>query len=184
MLDHHHHLLQKVGRQRSPIAAVALNTIADATYKAFGFQMTFSFKFEIPSAVEYPPSVIIVAIVIIVVAFCFQNRRIERKLALATDAVEICTDIKTVIKRSATGLENSLPDVVVAKQATSAMRRNHSYRMEEEQSKKSSSEYTRRGQLWSKHASWNLPKAPRSHRALFRYPVQGLEHVIVSFNFS
>ena len=63
-----------------------------------------------------------------------------------------------------------------------AMRRNHSYRMEEELPKKSSSEYTRRGQLWSKHASWNLPKAPRSHRTMFRYPVQGLEHVTVSYD--
>jgi hypothetical protein len=146
--------------------------------------MTFSFKFEIPSAVEYPPSVIVLAIVVVVVAFFLQNGRIEKNLALSNDAAEIRTDRSTVLKRSATGQENSVPEVVITKQTTSAMRRNHSYRMEEEQSKKFSSEYTRRGQLWSKHASWNLPKAPRSHRALFRYPVQGLEHVIVSSNFS
>jgi hypothetical protein len=36
-----------------------------------------------------------------------------------------------------------------------------SYRMEEENTKKSSSEFTRRGMLWSKHASWHLPTAPR-----------------------
>lgn len=65
--------------------------------------------------------------------------------------------------------------------AQSCMSRSSSYRMEEECSRKSSSEYTRRGQLWSKHASWNLPKAPRMSITKFEkssiYPVQGLEHV-------
>lgn len=36
-----------------------------------------------------------------------------------------------------------------------------SNRMKEEEKKKYSSEYTRRGLLWSRHASWHLPKAPR-----------------------
>ena len=66
-----------------------------------------------------------------------------------------------------------------------SLRRNSSslpYRMQEEVSRKSSSEYTRRGQLWSKHASWNLPKAPRSGSSSIergpRWPLQGLEHVL------
>lgn len=40
-------------------------------------------------------------------------------------------------------------------------RSSSSYRIEEELNKKTSSEFTRRGQLWSKHASWHLPSAPR-----------------------
>ena len=66
-----------------------------------------------------------------------------------------------------------------------SLRRNSSslpYRMQEEVSRKSSSEYTRRGQLWSKHASWNLPKAPRSDSSSIQrgrsWPLQGLEHVL------
>jgi Indoleamine 2,3-dioxygenase len=59
--------------------------------------------------------------------------------------------------------------------------RSSSYGMEEECLTKSSSEYTRRGQLWSKHASWNLPKAPRLSIKKYEkssiYPIQGLEHV-------
>ena len=34
-------------------------------------------------------------------------------------------------------------------------------RIEEEHKRQKSSEYTRRGQIWSRHASWYLPKAPR-----------------------
>jgi hypothetical protein len=47
-----------------------------------------------------------------------------------------------------------------------------SYRIEQEHFRKSSSEFTRRGQLWSRHASWNLSGAPRSHKAMFKYPRQ------------
>jgi hypothetical protein len=141
--------------------------------------MTFSFTIVIPSTVEYSIPLLIVTVLVVAAAFIIQNRRIVNNLQDPKRKLTIQTD-KYIKKRSASRLENLLPDVPQEKPTASALRRNHSYRMEEEHSKKSSSEYTRRGQLWSKHASWNLPKAPRSHRAMFRYPVQGLEHVIVS----
>jgi hypothetical protein len=141
--------------------------------------MTFSFTIIIPSTVEYSIPLLIVTVLVVAAAFIIQNRRIVNNLQDPNRKLTIQTD-KYIKKRSASRLENLLPDVPQEKPTTSTLRRNHSYRMEEEHSKKYSSEYTRRGQLWSKHASWNLPKAPRSHRAIFRYPVQGLEHVIVS----
>lgn len=141
--------------------------------------MAFSFTVVIPSTVEYSVPLLILTVLVVAAAFIIQNRRIENNLQQEPNRkLTIQTDKYTVKKRSASRTENSIADVPQEK--TTSLRRNHSYRMEEEHSKKSSSEYTRRGQLWSKHASWNLPKAPRSHRAMFRYPVQGLEHVIVS----
>lgn len=56
--------------------------------------------------------------------------------------------------------------------------RKRSYRIEEEGTKKSSSEYTRRGQLWSRHASWHLPLAPREiEKSIQEQQLQGIEHV-------
>jgi len=52
-----------------------------------------------------------------------------------------------------------------------------SYRIEQEQTKGQSSEYTRRGMLWSSHASWNLPLAPRSNQSNILDP-RGLEHIL------
>ena len=63
------------------------------------------------------------------------------------------------------------------------VRTRKAYRMEEEQTRHSSSEYTRRGQLWSRHASWHLPMAPRDPRLIklvnrgFDFESQGIEHV-------
>ena len=63
------------------------------------------------------------------------------------------------------------------------VRTRKAYRMEEEQTRHSSSEYTRRGQLWSRHASWHLPEAPRDPRLIklvnrgFDFERQGIEHV-------
>jgi hypothetical protein len=54
------------------------------------------------------------------------------------------------------------------------------YRMDEEGTKKSSSEYTRRGMLWSRHASWHLPSAPKPELSTLDY--QGLEHIIAVLN--
>ena len=57
------------------------------------------------------------------------------------------------------------------------------YRIEEEVTKKKSSEITRRGTLWSKHASWYLPSAIRDHNIIkalnsnHSTMSQGLEHV-------
>ena len=56
--------------------------------------------------------------------------------------------------------------------------RRRSYRIEEEGTKKQSSEYTRRGQLWSRHASWHLPLAPRDIQlGIQERQLQGIEHV-------
>ena len=53
-----------------------------------------------------------------------------------------------------------------------------SYRIEEEGVKKQSNEFTRRGQLWSRHASWHLPGAPREiERLINAQQLQGIEHV-------
>lgn len=57
------------------------------------------------------------------------------------------------------------------------------YRIEEEVAKKKSSEITRRGTLWSKHASWYLPSAIRDQNIIkalnstHNTMSQGLEHV-------
>lgn len=54
----------------------------------------------------------------------------------------------------------------------------HNYRIEEEQIKGQSSEYTRRGMLWSSHASWHLPSAPRQCLQARDLETQGLEHIL------
>lgn len=54
----------------------------------------------------------------------------------------------------------------------------HGYRMEQEQVKRQSSEYTRRGILWSSHASWHLPSAPRQCPQARDLDSQGLEHIL------
>ena len=53
-----------------------------------------------------------------------------------------------------------------------------SYRIEQEQTKRQSSEYTRRGMLWSSHASWHLPSAPRNQSLQGSLDSQGLEHIL------
>lgn len=53
-------------------------------------------------------------------------------------------------------------EVASPESPTSIANSNYSYRIEEENARALSSEYTRRGQLWSRHASWHLPKAPRT----------------------
>lgn len=52
-----------------------------------------------------------------------------------------------------------------------------SYRIEEEINKKSSVEYTRRGQLWSKRASWKLSKVPRERYISVDNHIQGIEQI-------
>lgn len=51
-----------------------------------------------------------------------------------------------------------------------------SYRIEEENNRTLSSEYTRRGQLWSRHASWHLPKAPREESSRAQLEAYYLGH--------
>ena len=50
------------------------------------------------------------------------------------------------------------------------------YRIEEEGKKLTSSEYTRRGLLWSSHSSWHLPSAPRFDNN--ELETRGLEHIL------
>jgi indoleamine 2,3-dioxygenase len=73
----------------------------------------------------------------------------------------------------------SKPPQQIVPQTPVRVQRNQSYRIEEENTKRTSSEFTRRGQLWSKHASWHLPDAPRvsNSAANFLSSGQGLEHV-------
>ena len=142
--------------------------------------------FEIPSSAADLIQLLIMIILLILTVFGIQQLLSTPKTQTADrqvlETVEtIVTSEISISKRPASNIE-AKSDSLSLKQ--SAMRRNRSYRMEEELPKKSSSEYTRRGQLWSKHASWNLPKAPRSHRTIFHYPVQGLEHVTVSYEIS
>ena len=147
-------------------------------------------SFEIPSIVEEYFPIVSLTLFVIIVAWVIQSRtvaKLSKELKVArsvvivenVEKVEKVTAEVAVVKKVYSPI-TSKADALILRQ--NMIRRNHSYRMEEELPKKSSSEYTRRGQLWSKHASWNLPKAPRSHRTMFRYPVQGLEHVTVSFN--
>jgi hypothetical protein len=53
-----------------------------------------------------------------------------------------------------------------------------SYRFEEENTKRTSSELTRRGQRWSRHASWNLPMAPRHVNNVTNVREHGLEQIM------
>lgn len=69
-------------------------------------------------------------------------------------------------------VEVELPSSTIVTQMRTVKKSPSSYRIEQEDFRKSSSEYTRRGQLWSRHASWNLSGAPRSHKAMFKYPRQ------------
>ena len=55
-------------------------------------------------------------------------------------------------------------------------KKSSSYRIEQERSKNSSSEYTRRGMLWATHASWHLPSAPRMTPKVDNF--DGLEHIV------
>lgn len=52
------------------------------------------------------------------------------------------------------------------------------YRIEEEGKKSTSTEFTRRGMLWSRHASWHLPLAPPRIPSRIEEGGQGLEQVI------
>jgi hypothetical protein len=63
------------------------------------------------------------------------------------------------------------------KVATPTHRAALAYRFEEEFTKRRSSELTRRGHLWSRHASWHLPTAPRVDKRRNIYDGPGIEHV-------
>ena len=69
------------------------------------------------------------------------------------------------------GLSSSL-----SQNSLALLHRQRSSRIEEEGKKKKSSEITRRGQLWSRHASWYLPGAPRIVEHAINQ-MQGIEQV-------
>ena len=77
-------------------------------------------------------------------------------------------------------IQNQSPDEnnVTNVQEKSIKKKANSYRIEQEQVKKQSSEFTRRGVLWSTHASWHLPLAPRYEIESEDVCSQGLEHIL------
>jgi hypothetical protein len=93
---------------------------------------------------------------------------------IASIAILIFSD-KKITNESAeirSAVKEELLSSAIATQKKTVHRSPSSYRIEQEDFRKSSSEFTRRGQLWSRHASWNLSGAPRSHKAMFKYPRQ------------
>ena len=142
---------------------------------------------SVSTPVEIPLPLLLSVLIVLICAFFLREQQLYVELAPldlpvtshlkveSTEAASTSAEEITSTDRSATSVssyESSGPK---------PPRGNLSYRMEEEFSKKTSSEFTRRGQLWSKHASWKLPEAPRfsltksgmkiGHRS------QGLEHV-------
>ena len=140
----------------------------------------------LPSTVEIPLHVLVVALLVTLAAIFVREQRLRKKYGMHTNPsndATIVAKIDCIQERKAEQLA-TVSDDPKSPTSESLIRRNSSslpYRMQEEGSRKSSSEYTRRGQLWSKHASWNLPKAPRFTNSLIdsksRWSVQGLEHV-------
>lgn len=130
------------------------------------------------NSVEISVPWMIIAFCIIVIVFIVQELRIRKDVDVKHENTK--KEILDIVRNIP--ITSSGEGVIISHQLNhSNMPRNQSYRIEEEQSKKSSSEYTRRGQLWSKHASWNLPKAPRfsngSSGNWLDTHFQGLEHV-------
>ena len=73
------------------------------------------------------------------------------------------------------------PTIAAAVSTEYNLVRKPSYRIEEERSKLSSSEYTRRGLLWSKRASWNLPTIKRQkHNMIYNHATQAGVELIKS----
>ena len=80
------------------------------------------------------------------------------------------------LRRATSGDSISNSQLTLSLSSPPPLPRQRSYRIEEEGKKRSSSEITRRGQLWSRHASWHLPMAPRVvERGAFQ--IQGIEQV-------
>ena len=147
-------------------------------------------EISIPSSIEIPVPLLIAIILILITAFVIRERRANLHTAKKTSTKGEASSNNFGTLKLSTSHSN---DLLTANECLATIApetlpvhapiiRSLSYRMEEENSRKSSSEYTRRGQLWSKHASWNLPNAPRELHAKFgrkpHYPAQGLEHVL------
>ena len=120
-----------------------------------------------PASIEIPLPLLLLLLLITLYIFIAREKQLHSKLAFidplvtSTPIVE-STESASTMCNSVSSTDDSLKVVTVDDLSRSKPpRRNLSYRMEEECSKKTSSEFTRRGQLWSKHASWKLPEAPR-----------------------
>lgn len=147
-------------------------------------------EISIPSSIEIPVPILIAILLILITTFVVREKRaslnILQKVAsknhiLANNSGTI--ELSTSHSNDLLTANEGLPTVAHEPLPTHApISRSLSYRMEEENSRKSSSEFTRRGQLWSKHASWNLPNAPRVLHTKFgskpRYAAQGMQHVL------
>jgi hypothetical protein len=110
----------------------------------------------IDTNVVIPLPILAIVVAIIMMAFIVILKVSEKKLIIESDHI----------------VEVELPSSTIVTQKKTVKKSPSSYRIEQEDFRKSSSEYTRRGQLWSRHASWNLSGAPRSHKAMFKYPRQ------------
>ena len=144
---------------------------------------------RIPTSVvvELPLPALLSVFFIVLFAVFFRNHlQVEKKKdVVVAEEKSSSSDSSTAASAQ---IKTEIAKSIDSDPKETSLRRNSSlsYRMQEEVSRKSSSEYTRRGQLWSKHASWNLPKAPRSVSAFIgrgsRWPQQGLEHVLAILN--
>lgn len=150
--------------------------------------MLFSILGNIPSSVEIPVPYLLAAILVILVVYFMKEKQLIPNLQEIeeADSGTSITETKVADIAASSSSDTSSNDDLTSiapefASVQSRISRSSSYRMEEECLRKSSSEYTRRGQLWSKHASWNLPEAPRLSIKKFEkrsiYPIQGLEHV-------
>jgi Indoleamine 2,3-dioxygenase len=150
--------------------------------------MLSSFLANIPSSVEIPVPFLAAAILAILLAYIIQEKQLipilqeKEESHSGVNVIETRTAEISASSSNDTSSNDDLKSITPESVSVqSRISRSSSYRMEEECSRKSSSEYTRRGQLWSKHASWNLPKAPRLSIKKFEkssiYPIQGLQHV-------
>jgi Indoleamine 2,3-dioxygenase len=150
--------------------------------------MPSSFLANIPSSVEIPVPYLLAAMLTILVVYYIKERQLMPRLQETEKSLSGVTIIETkaadIVGSSSSDTSSNddlKPITPECASVQSRISRSSSYRMEEECLRKSSSEYTRRGQLWSKHASWNLPKAPRLSIKKYEkssiYPIQGLEHV-------
>ena len=142
---------------------------------------------SITASIEIPLPLLLSVLIILISAFFLREQQLYVKVTPVD--LPVTSDLNVEITEAASASTNDILStdrsaiLVPASQpsVSKPLRGNLSYRMEEECSKKTSSEFTRRGQLWAKHASWRLPEAPRlslmKSGAKIGYRSRGLEHV-------
>jgi indoleamine 2,3-dioxygenase len=131
--------------------------------------------FLTPVIVPFP---VVMAIGVIILTLLFNNKKTSDVKTPNPDHQPSTKTINTTSPLPASPLPKSNP-ARPSSPAKPNISIRPSYRIEEENKKRLSSEYTRRGQLWSRHASWHLPNAPQqATRANSIYAnAPGLEHV-------